>query len=79
MVNEDEIAQADPSGSDFKRACRGSFVRASGEDLIPRSLHRLESRRRTNQHAVHEDGGNMLELRHQADRINNCYFTLAPL
>lgn len=23
------------------------------------------------------EGGNLLELRHQADRINNCYFTLA--
>ena len=77
IVNEDEIT---PILTEF------GFQTVSAEDLSFEEQVQLSSRARyiVSNHGAGltnilfmRDGGSVLELRHQSDCINNCYFTLA--
>ena len=77
IVNEDEISEV---------LSRFGFKTIYAEELSFAQQVQISSRARflVSNHGAGltnmlflPDGGNVLELRHQTDRINNCYFTLA--
>jgi len=77
IVNEDEVSQI---------LCRFGFQTICAEELSFEQQVQISARARyivsnhgaglTNMLFMRE-GGSVLELRHQSDRINNCYFTLS--